>query len=491
MCDSVTQHLMRVSEHFNLEKSQYELDFVDIDIDRDTPLFIDPYFLSTHDDPWSVAASRTVRSFFEHFVTLVRADNLDAARRLFDHFGEPNETCLGLSSGRPRGRGIGEINADDLFASLVNSRAVTTGIVEHLEDARVFVRGIDKDKISDMATNLLREHLLDYTAAQAQLWNLPIQSSVAAGWYWSARERRWMATHAGMVLVGGKRILLVPKAVVSFAEKYTPQRYHQNFVLNFLQNEHLRLNSALVQRVIRRDGSEKRFVTKKSLVETEAPFSKEFLTSFTLAHPEVFRDFRERARGSADRIANENISPERIEDVATHLIEKLRSIPSGNENATAYHRTVVGILELIFYPDLFSPQVEREIHEGRKRIDITFDNGAASGFFYLLHATHGVPCAYVMVECKNYRRDIANPEVDQIAGRFSPNRSKAGLIVCREIENMQLFLKRCADTYRDDRGVILPLVDNDLINCLDGLQRREFGRAQSLLTDRMRSIVLS
>jgi hypothetical protein len=482
---------MRISDHFGLEKSQYELDFVDVDINRDTPLFLDPYFLATHDDPWCVAASRTIRSFFEHFVTLVRGGNLDEARQLFDHLSEPNETCLGLSRGRPQGRGIGDVNADDMFASLVKSKAVATGVVEHLEDARVFVRGIDKDKVSDMATNILRLHLLEYTAHQAELWSLPIQESVAAGWSWSARDRQWVATHHGMLLVSGRRILLIPKAVASFAEKYTPQKYHQNFVLNFLQNEHLRLNSALVQRAVRRDGSERRFVTKKSLAETEAAYSKEFLTSFTLAHPEVFRDFRERARGAADRIANETISTDRIEDVAAHLIDKLRETPPGPEDATRYHRIVVGILELIFYPDLFAPQVEREIHDGRKRIDITFDNGAQSGFFFLLHATHGVPCPYIMVECKNYSRDIANPELDQMGGRFSPNSGKAGMIVCRSIENMELFLKRCQDSYRADRGIILPMVDDDLIAILDGLRERDFGRAQTLLTDRMRAVALS
>ena len=482
---------MKISERFTLGKSQYELDFVDIDYDRDTPLFLDPYFLARHDDPWSIDASRAIRSFFEQFVILVRSGKKDEARALFEHLGEPNETCLGMSKGRPRGRGIGDENADDIFDSLLKSRAIETGIVDHLEDTRIFVRNIDKDKVSDMATNILRGHLLEYTRNQCRLLGIPLQPNAPAGLVWSPKTRCWEPYIGEVLIVDGKRLLLVPKAVVSFSEKYTSKEYHQHFVLNFLQHEHLRMNSALVQRRVLRNGSEKRWVTKKSIEATEAPLTKEFLATFTRSHPDVFKNFRDKTRAKVKRLVNENLTPQRVEDVADHLITSLKNIPPGPENATAYHRLVAGILELIFYPNLFAPQVEREIHDGRKRIDITFDNGAEVGFFHRLHSTHKLPSSYIMVECKNYGRDIANPELDQISGRFSPNRGKVGLVVCRTVEDMELLLNRCADTYRDNRGLILPLVDSDLIAVLELLRAGQGGGEEAILEDRMRQIALS
>ena len=42
---------MKISELFGITKSQHELDFVDVDIDSDTPLFLDPYFIAKNDFP--------------------------------------------------------------------------------------------------------------------------------------------------------------------------------------------------------------------------------------------------------------------------------------------------------------------------------------------------------------------------------------------------------------------------------------------------------
>lgn len=36
---------MKISERLGIEKTQFELDFVDIDIDGDLPLFIDPIYI--------------------------------------------------------------------------------------------------------------------------------------------------------------------------------------------------------------------------------------------------------------------------------------------------------------------------------------------------------------------------------------------------------------------------------------------------------------
>jgi len=479
---------MKISRKLRLGKSQYELDFVDVDPNRDTPLFVDPYFLAQRYDSWSIRAARTIRNFFEYFITLLRSGKRELARELFNQLGEPNETCLGLSRGRPQGRGIGKVNADDIFKSLLKSKAVLTGVIEDIEDCRIFVEGIDKDKISDMATNVIRGHLIEYTQQQCRLWGIPLTQNVPSGFLWQPDTRQWESGYTEMLVIGERKSLLVPKAIVSYSDKYTPQRYHRHFVLNFLQHEHLRMNSALVQRRKRRDGSERVWVTKKSIIEHEARLTKEYLTQFTRSHPDIFRDFRSTTI-QTDSLLNEELTSEDLDTIVDQLITELRAILPGPEHATRYHRVIAGILELIFYPRLICPQIEREIHNGRKRIDITFDNAAKEGFFWRLHTTLKIPAQFIIVECKNYKRDVANPELDQIAGRFSLNRGKFGLVVCRDIDDFGAFIKRCTDTYKDDRGVILPLIDRDIIGILEKVKERNQRPDEELLSDRFRDVV--
>lgn len=217
-------------------------------------------------------------------------------------------------------------------------------------------------------------------------------------------------------------------------------------------------------RISRKDKKRTPYVTKKAVreqLEMGNTIDKEWLAAFTEKHIDVFGDFRTKTKTKLSPVTNEELSSEPVRLICDYLINRLKAIPKGSDDATDYHRTIVGILELLFYPYLCNPTIEHEINSGRKRIDISFDNCAEAGFFFRLCNTHRIPSQFIMVECNNYTRDIANPELDQISGRFSPNRGQVGIISSRSVDNMAKLIDRCSDTYKDSRGLILPLVDED------------------------------
>src|ERR1700744_1714648 len=130
---------MTISERFNLNKTQAELDFINIDPDIDTPLFLDPHFLSKRLDKWSIDATNTLKNFFQTVIDLIRGNDEDGARALFDYLHEPNATCLGLSRAIPDGNGVGGGDTDKIFSRLVRSRAIQTGLIQDVQDSILFV----------------------------------------------------------------------------------------------------------------------------------------------------------------------------------------------------------------------------------------------------------------------------------------------------------------------------------------------------------------
>ena len=479
---------MKISKIFSLNKTQYELDFVDIDPSVDTPLFLDPYYISKCDFPFAIDAHATLRSYFEFLLALLRGKKVRQAEELFSYLGENNDVCLGMSRGKPNGHGMGPEDTAAIFKELLTSRAVRTGIMEDIEDFRIFVPNVDKDKVSDMTANIIRRHLIEYTKEQCELHGIPLTPSVPSGMYWDAQNRMWDNQYTERLVVEEKPILLVPKRIVSFTDKYTPSQYKQHFVLNFLQHENLQLHTSLVRKY--KSGEE--YVTKKSIREKEGVMDKEYLARFTEQHPEVFADFKRQTAKKLSHVDGAVLDSLNLQAVCEYLARKLAEIPSGTANASNYHNLIIGIFELLFYPNLSSPKKEHEIHDGRKRIDITFNNSAESGFFFTLPNKNVLlPCPFVFVECKNYTGEVANPELDQLSGRFSNRRGKVGILACRTLDENDSFMKRCADTYEDDRGLILPITDEDLTAALSLFPEQGANAIEQILSQKYEQIAFT
>ena len=318
------------------------------------------------------------------------------------------------------------------------------------------IEGVGRDKISDLTTNILREPLAGYTLTQCRLLGIPTQP-VALPPHFSAEQNGWVNTYLDLPLARGRPLLLVPKAIVRHEFSYDHQQYYHGFVVNYLAAEELNAARGLVR--VLKNGRRK--VYKKD-IEAKYPLTKEFLYQFSRQHPDVLDEYREslgRLAQRVDAFVEEGEEP----DIARMLLAALEAIPPGGDTARDYHRLMVGVVEFLFFPHLLLPTMEQEIHDGRKRIDILMENGAARGTaLYSLHDVKRLPCQYVPIECKNYRTEVQNPELDQMAGRFSVQRGKFGIICCRTFEDRDLFIERCRDTLRDDRGLIIPLDDQTI-----------------------------
>jgi len=279
------------SEHFGLSKAQNELDFVDIPLETDVPLFVDPYAFKVTTGVWYEHCNDLLVAYFQRLIDAIKDGNEDESQRLLLNLGEPDIAHLGHSKGRPSGRGVGPQQADDLYQRLKSSRAAQTGKLRDLSDCELMIPGISSDKISDITVNVIREKLAEYTAAQCALHGVPTQI-VAAGMFWNAETGDWRSMYASLPIYEGKPIILVPKECVRFKITADHQEYWRHFVIEFHRQEHLSSGSSLV-RVLksgRRRGERK--VTTKDLAEFY-PCTKEALYEFSEKHPEVLEKYRQ------------------------------------------------------------------------------------------------------------------------------------------------------------------------------------------------------
>lgn len=484
---------MLLSQVLGLNTSQPLLDFVDIDVGLDFPLYIDPAsFLNPRDD-FAEKCGDDLRDFFDAVLKSIASGDNSKATQLLEGLGEPNETHLGTSEGEPRGRGVGKLQARKILASLRSSPAAKSGLLKDLTDTALFIEGIGADKISDMTTNIIRRHLIEYTQQQFELLGIQIDAEIPAGLIWDTGNGRWIKDEfARIPIVADKRVLLVPKRYVRWKGglQQASSQYYNRFVTNFIRDEELRTNGSLVE-VVKTAKSTKLVVYKKSVKE-KFPNSKPFLARFSAEHPREYQKFRatlERHAPIGVKALVETKGGDFNEsEFDAGLVATLSKVPSGRRHATSYHHLVTGILTYLFYPFLISPALEQEIDDGRKRIDLTFLNSAEFGFFKDRKDDPFTLAREVIVECKNYTDDIANPEIDQLSGRFDPRRGRFGLVLCRTIEDAALVTRRCRDVFQSQRGVIVVLCDSDLIELLKVASLMRDQALQTLLRTKFRAI---
>lgn len=456
---------MRISEYYELGRNQPELDFVDVDVVGDTRLFVDPRAFCSYSTEFAQECRSLVESFFRQVLLALNEGNEDTGLGLLSYLKEPNETHLGLSRGRAQGRGVGNELAEKIWMSLSTSEAASSGLIRDLEDTALLIPGIGRDIVSDITTNIIRGPLIQYTQKMCELYAIPLDENIDSGCVWNPTLRQWESYYTKLPRTHGKKLLLVPKIFVRRTMTYDVGEYYEYAIVEFLQDEELqKVKSPLVHMV---KGSP--HVTKKAIKETYGS-GKGVAINNTLAHPDLLEKYRE----EKDRIVSSTLPHDTFAEVMgdeapdlTPLFKELEETEPGRDDAGKYEKAIQDLLTALFHGSLANPTSQQNIHEGRKRVDIVFDNAATKSTDFFTWVGQHYPAPKIFVECKNYSNDPKNPEIDQLSGRFSPSRGIIGLLVCREISDKTLLEERCKDTAKDQRGFIIFLDHNDLGKLLD------------------------
>lgn len=191
-----------------------------------------------------------------------------------------------------------------------------------------------------------------------------------------------------------------------------------------------------------------------------------------------------------DKLEKMSEKDESEESKTSKLINDLSKIKPGIDYAGDFHDCIFESIKFIFDGYLMRQKKEVRINEGRKRIDITFDNLREKGFFYELRNLYEIFCPKIIIECKNYSSNIKNPEIDQLIGRLNDRIGKFGILICRNIENKKVLNKTCQDALHDHKKYIMVLCDADIKELLNLRKKFDAEGINNYLRDKLDELIM-
>ncbi len=307
---------MHISQKFNLKINGHkDVAFIDIDERLDTRLFIDPYVIQALPGEFCANARQCIDTFFQEVFLACRERNHTRLKNLLEYASEPNETNLGMKSISDYGKGATADELTGLFLEFYKIVRKNPYIESNPLALCIYIQNFDKDKMSDLITNIVRKLLYVFTVEQSLAWGIGLKPrEEMIGYYWDYTELNWKRLYGKPLSVGHKNILLVPKTIVRPRYVFNVECYIKQYILKIIQQDHADKNTDMCS--IKEYANGKRIVvppTIKELYKHEVhdTIHKDYAFSFSSVNKndeEMFvKDIQQRIYNGYGSISDEQL----------------------------------------------------------------------------------------------------------------------------------------------------------------------------------------
>lgn len=215
--------------------------FVDVHVERDNLLFLDPSAIRNGHGKYAKAANTALVAFFAE-VLRMRLSKLPAdhalGRELLAHLHEPNETRLGMSVASKFGKAFGSGQSQDLWDLLDKSHEARIAVLTRLEHLRLFADGVGYDLISDASTRIVFHVLADFTAEMMKSYpSLAVGATTHEFDVFDPTSLQWVQRDISLPVADGRSLLLVPKEWVYWRTLMDVAPFYNRYATETLQLE--------------------------------------------------------------------------------------------------------------------------------------------------------------------------------------------------------------------------------------------------------------
>ncbi|WP_134385249.1 hypothetical protein [Flavobacterium psychrophilum] len=230
-------HKYTFKDHFRINKRDF-VEFANIPLDGDLLAFICPFLIANNKDDEDIA-DKIYLQLEDFFINLNKNYIVPNDRKngliFLSELHEPNEYHFGYS-GTNKGKAIASEKAEIIYDSLRRNKLAKQGITisNEAHNILLLVEGIGQDLMSDTISNVCRNIFAEFTENQCAKYK--IQTFKTKVKYYNSVTGKWDTKEFNLPQYKGKRLILVPKFIVSGGRAYST-RYNYFISSNFISKD--------------------------------------------------------------------------------------------------------------------------------------------------------------------------------------------------------------------------------------------------------------
>lgn len=432
----------RLTDHFGVHKSQAELDFAIQFLDEDLPLFLDPFLLWKSPSQQDQALHTSITNSFNHLNYLSKKGKHDAAVQTLIELSECREVGLGLSKTR-RGSRIGRDQASDVLRLFKEIPEYSQFGFTHFEVIQLYVAGISKDRVSDIACNYLKSFLIDYTIEQCDAQGIPTQVVMLDSVYNYRSNSFDNAVRARLPVnpVDGEPLIFTPKRWLRF----TPW-------INF-------------------DDYFKTACPRDEIFNPDEPPDRVRVLQYNRENYGAVEQYVALKHKRAADCRNDPLFSQIPVLSARRKLGDLLKLPSGKDDGAdaRYEDLCTALLATLLYPHLDFAQSQSRTESGRHVRDLVFYNNRTIDFLDEIFSDYGN--RQLVFEMKNVAK-IDRDHINQLNRYLQGGIGNFGVFLTRNPMPKPMF-SNTIDLWSSQRKCIIALTDEDVRLMVDVYESKQ------------------
>lgn len=434
----------RLTDYYGIHKCQSDLDFAIQFFEEDIPLYVDPFLLWKSPSQQDQALHTAITNSFNHLNYMVKKGREEEAVKILTNISECPEVGLGLSKTR-KGVRIGEKHAMQILRLFKDIPAYSQFGFSHFEVIQLYISGISKDRVSDIACSYIKSFLIDYTIEQCEMNKIPTEGVILDSIY-NYKENQLdtnQKTYLPVNPTTKEPLIFTPKRWL----RYTPW-------INF--EDYFRAHCP-----------------RDEIFNPNEPEDRVKVLNYNRDNYGVIEEYiKYKDRTSAD-CKNDPLFSQIPVLSAKRKLNEIIKLNTGKEDGAdwKYEDLSADLLVSLFYPHLDFAQTQSRTDSGRHIRDLIFYNNRGVDFLDEIFEEYGN--RQLIIEMKNVAK-IERDHINQLNRYLQDGLGNFGIFLTRHPLPKAMF-KNTVDLWCSQRKCIITITDEDLrlmVDVYESKQRR-------------------